>query len=251
MSTYLYGVVGSSHPQKLTELLGVGAQRAQIRGLGVEDIVAVVSDAPDGLRAKRRDVLAHEEVLEALCAQGPTLPMRFGVVGTDDESVLAEVAERAEEYERLLRELTGYVEINVKARHHEDEVLRQVLLENSQLREQHERMQTNNGGTHQERIDFGQKVANAVEGRAEQDADALLEHLSGLADRRYVGSPVGDTFLNASFLVDGEKIGTFEAAVASLRERVASQLELRIRGPLPPYSFVEVRQPAPEIAQPS
>jgi hypothetical protein len=31
-----------------------------------EGLVAVVSDAPDNLRAKRRDLVAHDEVLEAL-----------------------------------------------------------------------------------------------------------------------------------------------------------------------------------------
>ncbi len=250
MSTYLYGLVATSHPRKLDGLTGVGESPAHLRPLVAGEIVAVVSDAPDGLRAKRRDLLAHEEVLEKLCSQGATLPMRFGVVGEDDDAVVAEVSGRSEEYTDLLTRLTGQVEINVKATHHEDEVLRQVLLDDAELRAQHERIQSDGGGSYEERISFGEKVANAVEQRAAQDADVLIEQLSGLADRRHIGAPVGDTFLNASFLVDAAEIETFEAAVAELREQVDWLLDLRVRGPLPPYSFTEIHEPAPEIAQP-
>ncbi len=47
----------------------------------------MVSDAPADLRAKRRDVVAHQGVLERLLADGAALPMRFGLVGPDDEQV--------------------------------------------------------------------------------------------------------------------------------------------------------------------
>ncbi|QGK71332.1 hypothetical protein GIY23_19015 [Allosaccharopolyspora coralli] len=250
MSTYLYGLVATSHPARVDGLTGVGAPPAQVRTLVAGDIVAIVSDAPEGLRAKRRDVLAHEDVLEKLCAQGATLPMRFGVVGEDDDAVVEEVSGRSEEYTDLLTRLTGQVEINVKATHHEDEVLRQVLLDDSDLRAYHERIQSDGGGSHEERIAFGEKVANAVEQRAAQDADVLIGHLSRLADRRHIGPPVGETFLNASFLVGAEEIQHFEEAVEALREQVDWLLDLRVRGPLPPYSFTEIHQPEPEIARP-
>jgi Gas vesicle synthesis protein GvpL/GvpF/Gas vesicle synthesis protein GvpO len=56
-----------------------------------DGLVAVVSDAPEGLRAKRRDLEAHEQVLESLGDAGPVLPMRFGSVAADDTAVEAEL----------------------------------------------------------------------------------------------------------------------------------------------------------------
>ena len=250
MSTYLYGLVGAGHPKKLDDVHGVGSPPAPVRLLLAGEIVAVVSDAPEGLRAKRRDLLAHESVLETLCAQGATLPMRFGVVGDDDDAVVREIGQRAGEYRDLLDSLTGHVEINVKAKHHEDEVLRQVLLDDPDLRARNERIQAADGGTYEERLDFGERVANAVEQRAAQDSAAVIDYFSGLAHRRHVGAPVGDTFLNVSFLVDGAEIETFEQAVGSLREQVDWLMDLRVRGPLPPYSFTEINQLEPHDARP-
>lgn len=70
MPTYIYAITGADHPLRLDGLQGVGDPPSPLRTLIAGDVAAVVSDAPEGLRAKRRDVLAHEAVLEALMADG-------------------------------------------------------------------------------------------------------------------------------------------------------------------------------------
>jgi len=64
MSTYVYAIVRAKHPFGSDPLLGVGEPAAPIRVLAEGDLAAVVSDAPEGLRAKRRDLLAHQNVIE-------------------------------------------------------------------------------------------------------------------------------------------------------------------------------------------
>src|SRR5581483_5315535 len=82
-----------------------------------------VSPAPDELRGKRRDLLAHQRVLDALAEHGAVLPMRFGVVAPDEPSLLASLRAETDRYRALLHELAGQVELNLKAVPDEQEFL--------------------------------------------------------------------------------------------------------------------------------
>ncbi|RRO18716.1 hypothetical protein EIL87_06270 [Saccharopolyspora rhizosphaerae] len=239
MNTYVYGVVASTHPRELDGVTGVGSPSAPVRAVEAGDLIAVVSDAPEQLRAKRRDLLAHEAVLERLCAQGATLPMQFGIVGQGDAAVAEEVSRNAQGYSRLLDELADRVEINVKARHLEDAVLQHVLLNNDALRRRNEQMQREGGGTYDERLQFGEQVSEAVQAREGQDSKTIIDALAPFAVRHREGPAVDGAFVNASFLVERSDVEAFDAAVTELSNTWAELFELRARGPLPPYSFTD------------
>lgn len=85
-----------------------------MRLLPVEDLAVVVSATYPGLRARRRDLMAHQNLLLALAAAGPVLPMRFGMVAPDEATVLAGVAARRGEHAAVLERLDSRVEMNVK-----------------------------------------------------------------------------------------------------------------------------------------
>lgn len=78
-------------------------------------VAAVVSQAPPKLRARRRDLLAHQELLLALSEHGPVLPMRFGMVAPDETVIRRQLADDEERHLAALESLAGRVEINVKA----------------------------------------------------------------------------------------------------------------------------------------
>ena len=54
MSSYVYCVTRASHPLPLEGAVGVGEHAPALRLVREQDLVAVVSDAPENLRAKRR-----------------------------------------------------------------------------------------------------------------------------------------------------------------------------------------------------
>ncbi|WP_406486304.1 GvpL/GvpF family gas vesicle protein [Streptomyces sp. NBC_01563] len=66
---------------------GVGTPSAPLRTVRHGQVAAVVSEAPPKLCARRRDVLAHQGLLLRLSDEGPVLPMRFGMVTPDEETV--------------------------------------------------------------------------------------------------------------------------------------------------------------------
>ncbi|GAA2471787.1 GvpL/GvpF family gas vesicle protein [Streptomyces longisporus] len=238
MSTYVYGITASSHPALPEDLTGVGDPPRPVRVLTEGDLAAVVSDAPEGLRPKRKDLLAHQSVLAEAGAAGPVLPMRFGSVAPDDDTVTGVLAERAEHYKERLRALEGKVEYNVKATHQEEAVLHRVMSENSEIRAMTEANRQAGGGSYEQRLRLGEMVVAAVKAREAEDAAELQSALEPAAAAVSAGPESTGWLLNVSFLVERDSAESFLAEVEQVRKS-HPHIELRVNGPLPPYSFVE------------
>ncbi|WP_369179736.1 GvpL/GvpF family gas vesicle protein [Streptomyces mutabilis] len=238
MSTYVYGITAVSHPSLPEGLTGVGDPPGRVRVLKAGELAAVVSDAPEGLRPKRRELLAHQNVLSEVGAAGCVLPMRFGSVAPDDDAVTSVLAERAEHYRERLGALDGRVEYNIKANHVEEAVLHHVMAENPEIRALAEANRQQGGGSYENKIQLGEMVAAAVKDKEAQDATTLERALEPAADAVSAGPESTGWLANVSFLVNRESAEEFLAAVERAR-RDMPHLEVRVNGPLPPYSFVE------------
>ena len=239
MAKYVYCFLDAGHALPLDGLRGVGAEEAALRAIRHEGLAAVVSDAPQGLRPKRRDLVAHETVLETLSAAGTVVPMRFGTVAPDDDAVVAELTRGASRYTELLTRLAGHVERNVKGAHLEDALLADLLAGSPELRARNEALRAAGGGGQSDQMAFGEQMNLAVEQRRTRDAAYVVAALRPLAMLDRHAPPIKDCFVNVSFLVPSAAQDDFDAVVAQLRTAVAGYAELRVSGPLPPYSFVD------------
>ena len=81
IGTYVYGITAADHPALPSfaeELRGVGDPPCSVRVLTAGALAAIVSDAPEKLRPKRRDLLAHQQRLQIVLDQRldrpPTAP---------------------------------------------------------------------------------------------------------------------------------------------------------------------------------
>ncbi|MGW2718501.1 GvpL/GvpF family gas vesicle protein [Streptomyces sp. NPDC001492] len=238
MSTYVYGITASSHPALPEDLAGVGDPPRPVRILKAGDLAAVVSDAPEGLRPKRKDLLAHQNILAEAGSGGVVLPMRFGSAAPDDDTVTSVLSDRADHYKERLRALDGKVEYNVKATHQEDAVLHRVMSENPEIRAMSEANRKAGGGSYEQRLRLGEMVVAAVKAREAEDAAELQSTLEPAAAAVSAGPESTGWLLNVSFLVDRDSAESFLAEVEQIRKS-HPHIELRVNGPLPPYSFVE------------
>ncbi|MFF4211680.1 GvpL/GvpF family gas vesicle protein [Streptomyces sp. NPDC001796] len=238
MSTYVYGIAAADHPSLPDGMGGVGDPARTVRILKRGELAAIVSDAPEGLRPKRRDLLAHQNVLSEAAAGGPVLPMRFGSLAPDDDAVTGVLEERADHYRERLGTLDGKVEYNIKASHDEEAVLHHVMAENPEVRSLAEANRKAGGGSYEEKLKLGEMVAAAVQSREAEDARELQRALEPAAEAVSVGPESTGWLANVSFLVARETADSFLAAVEQLR-KAHPHLDVRVNGPLPPYSFVE------------
>jgi Gas vesicle synthesis protein GvpL/GvpF len=53
-----------------------------------------------------------------------------------------------------------------------------------------------------------------------------------------LGPPVDGCFVNVSFLLGATERSGFEASLSRLRQELSELAEVRLYGPLPPYSFL-------------
>ncbi|POX50852.1 gas vesicle protein [Streptomyces sp. Ru71] len=238
MSTYVYGIAAASHPKLPEGMDGVGEPARPVRILTAGELAAIVSDAPEGLRPKRRDLLAHQNVLGEAGAAGCVLPMRFGSVAPDDDTVVSVLTERADHYKERLRALDGRVEYNVKANHVEEAVLHRVMAESPEIRSLAEANRRAGGGSYDDKLRLGEMVAAAVKAKEAEDATVLQRMLEPVAEAVSAGPESSGWLANVSLLVDKDAADRFVAAVEQARKDLP-QLEIRVNGPLPPYSFVD------------
>lgn len=236
---YVYGIVETRQTVGLADLPAVGGvppgdlRTVSEPGLA---ITAVVSPAPDDLRGKRRDLLAHQRVLDALAEQGAVLPMRFGMVAPDEPTLLASLRAETDRYRALLRDLAGQVELNLKAVPDEDQFVGWAAND----RAVRDALAAARRDRSQERqVQLGQAVAEAVARRRQLVGNQLLNELRPLATRSTIVGTGEQYLLNAAFLLPRAAVDGFTEAVDRLRELLSPAVELVLTGPLPPYSFVE------------
>ena len=237
MSTYVYAITSADHPLRLKGVKGVGDPAGELRALGNRALSAVVSDAPAALRAKRRDLVAHQGVLERLLADGPVLPMRFGLVAPDDEQVLTALDDQRDAYLERLAELDGCLEFNLKASRDEDDLMREIVEESDEVRQLNEFTRENPDARNQ-KIALGELLSGEIQRRNSIEAQRIVAQLEPLTEGQRAAEQQDPNFLNVSFLVKRDNAELFSRAVRDEAERRGPAYSLTLHGPLPPYSFV-------------
>ena len=238
---YVYGVVRARRSSKLRQR---GINDEPVSVVASKGVGALTSSVPAAeLDAGRDELLTHARVLEKALERGVVLPMRFGVVMPDERTVRDELLEpHRTELESQLAEMDGKVEVNIKGIYEEEPILREVLAENPELRALRERIHGQpEDATYPERIRVGELVSEALSAKRAEDERAIVDRLLAHSAQVEVGEPVHERMaVNASFLVERERIGDFDQEVDRLGEEAANRIRLRYTGPLPPHSFVEL-----------
>ncbi|MGW7094497.1 GvpL/GvpF family gas vesicle protein [Streptomyces sp. NPDC054874] len=238
---YVYAVVraGTPLPRKSG---GVGSPPAPLRTVGVGPVAAVVSAAPAQLRARRRDLLAHQELLTRLAGSGPVLPMRFGMVAPDEDALRAQLAAAEAGHLTALDRVAGHIEMNVKALPAHDSLAALVAGDATVRRLRDE---TRRRPGYEANVRLGAAVASALARRAGEAGRRALHDLAPMARATAGGPEVPGCALNVSFLVARADSDRFRATADRFAAAHRDQVELRLAGPLPCYSFVDAGNTRP------
>lgn len=248
MNVYLYGITRRPNGSRAPDLgRGVGHPPAQVRLLGCGDLAAALSQVDDaqigeaaGVRALRRDMTAHTDVLNRLMAVATVLPARFGIVLPDEQTLVNEVLQP--HHQRLLDDLErlhGTVELTLRADYVEEQILQEIAGQQPQLVGAGQR---GAASTYQDRIETGRRIASMIRLRREQDAQRLLERLSPLAVDVSVSEPSSDmSVFRGSFLIRNKDLSRFDRELDRIGAEAGSRMKLACVGPLPPFSFVDLQ----------
>jgi Gas vesicle synthesis protein GvpL/GvpF len=186
------------------------------------------------LRAKRRDLLRHSEVVQRVFERAPVLPLQFGAVLDD---VVGELLEpRHDELAVLLKEIDGLAEVTVRATFREEDVLRTLLREQPHLARLRDTAPA---------VQLGEAVAHALAARRDAEADEIVRAL-----RRHVRATSVDQLrteldvFRGAFLVERKRFKRVDAEVEKLARAHAATTSYKLTGPLPPHHFVRLMEAA-------
>ncbi|MBI3090077.1 MAG: GvpL/GvpF family gas vesicle protein [Candidatus Tectomicrobia bacterium] len=239
---YCYGICRSSTPRSFGPL-GIGAHGDEVRTLAVGEIAAVVSCSPAGTyRVSRQNVLAHQQVLEAVMPHSPVLPIRFSTVADSAAQVIAVLESRYEEFDHLLERMTGKHELGVKAIYREAVIYAELVEAEPRIQRLKQRLTgTRLEESYYPRLELGRLVEAALAAKREREGAALLALLAPHAVEHRQGRLLHERMLlNAAFLVEKARERSFDEVVEELSRRHDARIELRYVGPMPPYNFVNL-----------
>lgn len=240
---YVYGVVRAGAPAP-HDLKGLDDQPVDVVAHG--DCAALVSgltqQRPLGERA---DLLAHQRVLDTYVSAGvDVLPFRFGAVLNGREAVENDLLKGSgERLTQVLDRLEGRHEVRVKGTYVEEAILRQIIAEEPEIRELNERIrgvpEDAADAAHYDRVRLGELVAEGIKRHRDDDGGRLLDRLAPAAAAVVTRTPPREEdVLDASFLVERDKLADFQREVEKLAQDHRDRITLRFVGPLPPYDFV-------------
>lgn len=243
VGSYVYGIIpaGVRIPDGLEPI--PSADQGGGLGLVTQDaLAAVVSDvATDRALGTRKDLMAHEAVLNAIAQVTSVLPMRFGAVVKDDDAVADELLAPHQDYfVRALEQLEGHTEFRLRGDYDQDVILRRIVEADPQIQRLRESIAgVDEDASYYDRIKLGEAISHAMDRLRAEDAQACVDALAGHVVTYEVKEVGGDTgAVHVAFLVRSDHREDFEAAVDELGEAWAGRVELRLIGPTAAFDFL-------------
>ena len=253
-AAYLYGVVRwpppwAKSPEAVGEALGtgVGDPPRLVGVVVVKDVAALVSrvtpaaiGSGQGVRGLRRDMRAHANVLNRVVALGGNvLPAAFGLTFPQGDQLADRfLRPRHTALASHLARLDDAVEVTLKVTYVEGSAIQDVVAESPDLA----RAMGRRAQSLDSKIELGKRVAQALRGKRDHDARRLLAALTPVVRDAKVSEPGADlSVLNASLLVSRATLPKFDNALEALSRAAAGRMQFDCVGPLPPYSFVDLR----------
>lgn len=151
------------------------------------------------------DLRTHREILDAIAAEMPVLPLDFGTVLPSEDAVAKELlAARHDEFADALEQLEGRAEFQVTGRY----------------------------------------VKGAVTARREQDTRALTQAMERLCVTSIAHEPAHELdAVHVSFLVPVDREREVERVIEDLAREWAGRIDVHLLGPMAAYDFVGPARP--------
>ncbi|MBI4298866.1 MAG: GvpL/GvpF family gas vesicle protein [Chloroflexi bacterium] len=245
---YLYCIIRGPGEHIFDDIAPIGNTNNPVHTISHNGLAVVVSDSADrDYETSRARMLAHERVQERVMRDFPLLPVRFGTVTRDFASAMPDLNQlletRSHEFDHLLAEMEGKVELGLKALWRDEKALfEEIVAENLAIR----RFRNSVEGKppqaiHFEKIHLGQMVKDALDRKRRLEATHLLAPLRSLAHSVKENEVILDRMVfNVAFLMDQAMEREMDEAVKRLSDEWENRIELKYTGPNPPWNFVEI-----------
>jgi len=196
-----------------------------------------------------RCLLAHQVVVEHVMREHTVLPVKFGTVLTTSDEARSLLSQGYSQFVDTLGWIRDKVEIEVAATWDTKQILQEISTEPEIFLASKAIAGRPEQQTLQEQIGLGRMVKASMDKRRSGYREQMINFLASVAIDVQPNPLVSDEMvMNVAFLVDKSRQEEFDSCVKQLNDLFHNQINFRIIGPLPPYTFatVEVTRPSPE-----
>jgi hypothetical protein len=239
---YIYGIVEEPQHRKFN-FPGVGS--ADVYTINYEQIAAVVSDTEfTEIDPTQKNVQAHTIAQEVLLKEYNLLPMGFGMIATDEGEVRRLLEDNYDGLLGELNRLAGKIEVELKVFWEQQAVINELQGQNAELSRLKTKINTASSPVEVQNLlsAAGKLVESIVRDWKTRYVELVYDILQKLSFEAKVNNPVGiKNLLNASFLIDKSRDSEFKEQVYKLDTKFQGKMNFKYVGPLPPYSFVNLK----------
>ena len=238
---YVYGIVsstGATAPDDVQGMDGHGVELVTHGELGA--LVTMISlPRPPG---RRRDLLSHSDVLNAVAQDLDVVPLRFGTVLPNAGAVVSNLLlAHTGALTRMLEYVSDAVQLNLRATYVEERVLADVVQGNRDIEWLHRRTRhLPTGVSHPDSMRLGRLVSLELDEMRRYDSAMLAECVLPLVrDSRERARAATDHVLDLALLVDREAVAIVEAELEDVAADIHERIRLQLSEPLAPFDFVK------------
>jgi len=234
---FVYGVTPADYALP-SGLRGVGDPPREPRLLAHGDLAAVVADLDEAPR-RRQDLESHVAVMGELANAGTIVPMRFGTLMDDEDTVRRDLIDRHhQQLIAVLADLDGCVQMTLKAIYDEEVVLREAVQADPNLKRESDRLSARGDSPREAWIALGERVAAVLERTREIDERRIAELVDSVAEHVIVEAPGHDREVaRLQILVRRNRRPRLDEAILGLQVEQEGRMTIRYSGPIAPYSF--------------
>jgi len=245
---YIYGIIETKQNEKFGAM-GVGSRGDEVTTIHFKDIAAVVSSHPiaefDRFEEKQlKELMAvHQFVNETVMKSYTLVPMKFGNIAESDEQV-KKILERAYlQFKTVLNRVQGKVELVVQAFANKQNWIQEIANTDKEIIKMKNSISADSEGVNQlDKIKIGKAIHEAIFSKEKKYGNDILNTLRNGSHNFASGKLLGEEMIfNGSFLVDKKTESEFDQRVNELSSKHEGELNFKYIGPLPPYSFVNLK----------
>lgn len=244
MGKYIYCIVeNSDHPEFTSR--NIGKEYSPLQTIRYKDIGAIISESPIMKYPLISDnYVAHQKVIEECQSFNLNpLPVRFGTIANDEQSIRTILERRYDELKLNLIQMQGKYELGLKVFWKDNVAYNEILQDNSYIQSERDRLQSMDPDkTYFQRIRIGEYVEKAIQEKREHEKQDLIKRFQDICCDLSQGRIIGDKMIfNAAFLVDKEQEKLLDEEVNRIAFTNESRLKIKYVGPVPPFNFVEIK----------
>lgn len=242
LGKYLYGIIEEPQPKRFN-FSGIGG--AEVYTLNHQKIAAVISDIElQEIDPTQKNVHAHTTVQDELFKEYTLLPMGFGMIASSKDEAQRLLEKNHDSFIRELKRLAGKIEIALKVFWDREAMISEIEGENQEFTNLKMKINATSSPVEAQNllVEAGKLIERIAVDWKHKYTRAIYVALEELSVDARLNDPVGiKTILNGSFLMDKSREKEFQEKVYKLDSKYQGKVNFKYVGPLPPYSFVNLK----------